>query len=81
MSSSFSSLTSCRYNFDYEEIPEDDLDEDEEVTHWPAKGHSGRDHFGKRWCATRHSLLEYRFMEGADGQSTPEYVEPSSERW
>ncbi len=48
----------------------------DEVTHWPSKGFTGKDYFGKRWCATEHSILEYRFRADADLDVTPAWDEP-----
>ncbi len=48
----------------------------DEVTYWPSNSNTEKNYFGRRWCATEHSILEYRFRADANVEVTPVWDEP-----
>jgi len=75
------------YNYGYEALYDELADdmEDEEwnssmATHWPSKYHTGKHHFGLRWYAMRHTILEYRFKDLASPDVTPVFEGSSTDR-
>lgn len=53
---------------------DDEAAEDDEF--WPTDAFTRHDHFGKRWTAINHSLVEYHFKLGAEPDAVPQSERP-----